>query len=140
MLNSSKLRAVEICPKDSVQDFHQLAVWKRAHALVLRVYKVSGELPANENFGLVLNLRRSAVTVARSIAEGCGRSTDAELAIDLKRARAACHELEYIVLLCRDLNFLVEPLYNDLNAELVEVRKMLSGLLNRLSTGYEATR
>ena len=123
-----------------MQDFHQLAVWKRAHALVLRRYKISGELPASENFGLVLNLRRSAVTIARSIAEGCGRAADAEFAVDLKRARAACHELEYIVLLCRDLKFLAEPIYEELNADLIEVRKMISGLINRLTSAYEYAR
>ena len=122
-----------------MQDFHQLAVWKRAHSLVLRIYKVSGELPASENFGLVLNLRRSAVTIARSIAEGCGRGTDAEFAIDLKRARAACHELEYIILLCRDLTFLAEPVHDQLNSEIVEVRKMISGLVNRLGP-YDVAR
>jgi four helix bundle protein len=104
------------------------------------VYQVSGELPASENFGLVLNLRRSAVSVARSIAEGCGRGTDTEFAVDLKRARAACHELEYIVLLCRDLSFLPEPLYTELNTELIEVRKMISGLVNRLSSAHEFVR
>jgi four helix bundle protein len=94
-----------------VQDFHQLNVWKKAHSLVLRVYKVSNELPASENFGLVLNLRRSAVVIARSIAEGAGRDSDAEFATELKKARAAGHDLEYNLLLCRDLGFIPEPLH-----------------------------
>jgi hypothetical protein len=72
-----------------MQDFHQLNVWKKAHGLVLRVYKASNDLPASENFGLVLNLRRSAATIARSIAEGTGRDSDVEFAIELKKARAA---------------------------------------------------
>ena len=72
-----------------MQDFHQLNVWKKAHSLVLRVYRASDDLPASENFGLVLNLRRSAVVIARSIAEGTGRDSDAEFATDLKKARAA---------------------------------------------------
>ena len=56
-----------------MQDFHQLDVWRKAHALVLRIYVMSNDLPAAENFGLALHLRRRAVAIARSIAEGCGR-------------------------------------------------------------------
>ena len=112
-----------------MQDFHQLNVWKKAHGLVLRVYKASNDLPASENFGLVLNLRRSAVVIARNIAEGAGRDSDAEFAVELKKARAAGHDLEYNLLLCRDLGFLPQLLHDELTAEVVEVRKMISGLL-----------
>ncbi len=115
-----------------MQDFHQLNVWKKAHSLVLRVYKVSNELPASENFGLVLNLRRSAVVIARSIAEGAGRDSDVEFATELKKARAAGHDLEYNLLLCRDLGFISEPLHAELNSEVLEVRKMISGLVKRM--------
>lgn len=114
-----------------MQDFHQLNVWKKAHELVLRVYKASNELPASENFGLVLNLRRSAVVIARSIAEGAGRDSDAEFAAELKKARAAGHDLEYNLLLSRDLGFMPTGLHDDLNADLLEVRKMISGLVKR---------
>jgi four helix bundle protein len=123
-----------------MQDFHQLNVWKKAHGLVLRVYKASNDLPSSENFGLVLNLRRSAVVIARSIAEGAGRDSDVEFAAELKKARAAGHELEYVLLLCQDLGFMPKPLHDELNAEVVEVRKMISGLVKRISTESEALR
>jgi four helix bundle protein len=123
-----------------MQDFHQLNVWKKAHGLVLRVYKASNDLPPSENFGLVLNLRRSAVVIARSIAEGAGRDSDAEFAVELKKARAAGHELEYILLLCQDLGFMPKPLHDELNAEVVEVRKMISGLVKRIYTESETLR
>jgi four helix bundle protein len=123
-----------------MQDFHQLNVWKKAHGLVLRVYKASNELPASENFGLVLNLRRSAVVIARSIAEGAGRDSDVEFATELKKARAAGHDLEYNLLLSRDLGFLEGPVHDELNAEVLEVRKMISGLVKRISTASETLR
>jgi four helix bundle protein len=123
-----------------MQDFHQLNVWKKAHSLVLHVYKVSNDLPASENFGLVLNLRRSAVVIARSIAEGAGRDSDVEFSADLKKARAAGHDLEYSLLLCRDLGFLAEPLHDELNFEVLEVRKMISGLVKRTSGIAETLR
>jgi len=122
-----------------MQDFHQLNVWKKAHALVLRVYKASDDLPASENFGLVLNLRRSAATIARSIAEGAGRDSDVEFAAELKKARAAGHDLEYNLLLSRDLGFLTARLHDELSAEVIEVRKMISGLVKRTTT-FETVR
>ena len=114
-----------------MQDFHQLNVWKKAHELVLRVYKASNDLPSSENFGLILNLRRSAASIARSIAEGAGRDSDAEFAAELKKARAAGHDLEYNLLLSRDLGFMPGELHDELNADVLEVRKMISGLVKR---------
>ena len=115
-----------------MQDFRQLKAWQRAHGLVLRIYTESKQLPASENLGLTSNLRRSAVTIPRSIAEGCARDANAEFAFELRKARAAAYELEYILLLCRDLRFFSEPLHDDLLGELTEVGKMISGLMKRV--------
>jgi four helix bundle protein len=115
-----------------VQDFHQLNVWKKAHSLVLRVYSASKELPASENFGLTLHLRRSAFAIARSIAEGAGRDADSDFSTDLKKARAARHELEYTILLCHDLGFFSDSLHAEPTGEVIEVRKMISGLVKTL--------
>jgi four helix bundle protein len=123
-----------------VQDFHQLNVWKKAHELVLRVYRASNDLPATENFGLVLNLRRSAAFIARTIAEGAGRDSDLEFAIELKKARAAGHDLEYNLLLCRDLGMMHSELHDELIADVTEVRKMISGLVKKMSTETTTTR
>ena len=94
---------------------------------------MSKDLPSSENFGLVLNLRRAAVNIPRSIAEGAGRDNRAEFALDLRKARASGHELEYILLLCHDLGFIPDDLHVELNAEVLEVRKMISGLLKRVT-------
>ena len=123
-----------------MQDFHQLNVWKKAHSLVLRIYKASNDLPASENFGLVLNLRRSAAAIARSIAEGAGRDSDAEFAVELKKARACGHDLEYNLLHCHDLGFLPQSLHDELAAEVIEVRKMTSGLLKSFNGKPETLR
>ena len=116
-----------------MQDFHQLNVWRKAHALVLRVYTASKGLPPSETMGLAAHLRRSAVTIPRSIAEGSGRNSDFEFANDLKKSQAAAHELEYILLLCRDLAFIQEPTHDELLEDVLEVRRMISGLVSRLT-------
>jgi four helix bundle protein len=123
-----------------MQDFHNLNVWRKAHALVLHVYAASKELPPSENFGLVQHLRRAATTIARTIAEGAGRDLGSEFAADLKKARAAGHELEYVFLLCRDLGFFTAALHDELLEELIEVRRMIAGLLPKLGGIVEPIR
>ena len=91
-------------------------------------------MPQSENFGLILNMRRSATNQATRIAEGAGRPADNEFSAELNRAQAANHELEYLLLL-KDLNFLDSNLHDELAAELIEVRKMISGLVKRLTAG-----
>ena len=63
-----------------VQDFRKLAVWRKAHAVTLAVYKATRQFPQEELYGLTRQLRRSCASVPTNIAEGCGRGTDAEFA------------------------------------------------------------
>jgi four helix bundle protein len=116
-----------------MQNFQQLDVWKRSHELVLKVYRTSTELPQSENFGLVLQLRRSATMIATRIAEGAGRPTNDEFAGELRRSRAAGYELEYLLLLTRDLGFLKIDEHHVLSSEIIEIRRMLSGLVKRVT-------
>ena len=115
-----------------MQNFQDLQAWQRAHSFVLRVYRTTKELPQSENFGLILLLRRSATAMATRIAEGAGRSSNGEFAGELKKARAFGFELEYLLLLARDLGFLDEAIHEELSSEVIEIRKMLSGLLKRV--------
>jgi four helix bundle protein len=115
-----------------MQSFREVGAWQKAHALVLHVYRAGEKLPASENFGLLLQLRRCAASIATRIAEGAGRDSSAEFAAELKRARAAGHELEYLLLLSRDLGYLPDDLHATLSEEVIEVRKMLSGLVRKV--------
>ena len=117
-----------------MQDFQQLSEWRKAHCLVLPVYTACGHLPASESFGFFTQLRRSAISIPRLIAQGSGSDSNQEFALDLRKARAAAHELESILLPCRDLDFFSAPLHAELHEELIEVRKTLSGLLAKVAT------
>lgn len=59
-----------------MQDFRQLRVWEGAHQVALEVYRVTQKFPSDEKYGLVSQMRRSAVSVAVNLAEGCGRGSD----------------------------------------------------------------
>jgi four helix bundle protein len=115
-----------------LQDFRNLDVWERAHRLVLAIYKATATLPREEIFGVTMQLRRAATAVPTRIAEGCGRDSNLEFAVDLRKAVAACKEVEYLLLLAKDLGYLKPEIHDSLSAETVEVRKMIYGLLRKL--------
>jgi four helix bundle protein len=115
-----------------LKDFRDLQVWHKAHELVLGVYHVTATFPRNEQYGLTSQLRRSSVSIPANLAEGCGRSGDAELARFCSIALGSASELEYHLLLARDLHYLHPPDYQHLADQTQEVKRMLGGLLQKL--------
>lgn len=108
-----------------MQDFRQLQVWQKAHALTLSIYRATADFPTEEKYGLVSQMRRSASSIPTNLAEGCGREGQRELARYTEIARGSASELEYQLLLARDLGFMTDLIYHQLNAVLTEVQKML---------------
>jgi four helix bundle protein len=99
---------------------------------VLSVYRGTQALPKEEVFGVTMQLRRSATAIATRIAEGCGREGNVEFAVDLRKSVASCNEVEYLLLLAKDLEYMKLEVYEQLTAETIEIRKMLRGLLRKL--------
>jgi four helix bundle protein len=117
-----------------VKDFRDLQVWHKAHQLTLNVYRLTRTFPMDELYGLTAQLRRSASSVAANLAEGCGRNGDAELARFCSIATGSASELEYRLLLARDLELLGAADYTALDGQTTEVKRMLAGLQQRLKT------
>ena len=116
-----------------MSDFRKLNVWAKAHALTLAVYAATAAFPRDELYGLTSQLRRSCSSIPANIAEGCGRSGDAELARFLRIAMGSASELEYQLLLARDLSFLNGEDYGRLTSDVTEVKRMLTSLIQRLT-------
>lgn len=112
-----------------MQDFRNVTAWKKAHALVLTIYRETQAFPKDEAFGVTLQLRRKAAAVAMQIAEGAGRSSNEEFRLDLRRAASGCNELEYLVLLAGDLAYWRPDVLPRLGEDVSEVRKVIFGLL-----------
>ena len=112
-----------------MQDYRNLDVWKKAHAFTLKIYGVTETFPKIETFGLAATLRKSSSQIAMKIAEGCGHATDGAMANCLRQARAICMDVDYQLLLSHDLHFIEPDVYRTLQDQLVEVRRMLSGLI-----------
>ncbi len=115
-----------------MRDFKTLKVWERAHRLTLAVYQATAAFPKDELYGLTSQLRRSAASVAANIAEGCGRDGDAELARFLQIAMGSASELEYHLLLARDLKLLSERDQKLLVANVTEVKRMLATFIRTI--------
>lgn len=115
-----------------MRDFRKLDVWQRAHRLTLALYKVTRRFPKEELYGLTSQIRRSAASVCANLAEGCGRGGEREFRRYLLIAAGSASELEYHLLLSADLEYFARDTHADLNREITGVKRMLTGLLNRL--------
>ena len=115
-----------------MKDFKELKVWNKAHCLTLHVYEVTRSFPKEESYGLTSQLRRAAASIAANIVEGCGRRSDGEFTRFLQIARGSASELEYHVLLARDLHLLNETVFHSLDSKVVEVERMLTGLVKKV--------
>lgn len=92
-----------------MKDFRRLQVWEKAHRLTLAVYELTAAFPREERYGLTSQMRRSSASVACNIAEGCGRQGNAEFHRFLQIAMGSSSELDYQLLLARDLRYLSDP-------------------------------
>lgn len=116
-----------------MRDFRELKVWEKAHQLILAVYKATAAFPRDELYGLTSQLRRSCASIPANIAEGCGRSGDAELARFLQIAMGSASELECHLLLAHDLSFLSNSDYECLTGDTTEVKRMLTSFIQKLN-------
>ena len=115
-----------------MKNFRNLLVWERAHKLVLDIYEITRKFPKGEHYNLTDQIRRSSASIPTNIAEGCGRSGDAEFKRFLFIAMGSASELEYQLLLSHDLGYLEQSQYDQLISELVELRKMLNSLIHKI--------
>src|SRR5512143_1988276 len=115
-----------------MQDFHTLKVWEKAHQLTLDIYRATAMFPKEELYGLTSQIRRASSSIPANIAEGCGRSGNTELKQFLNIALGSASELEYHLLLARDLAYLSAAEYEKLVNNTIEVKKMLATLIAKV--------
>ena len=120
-----------------MRNFRDIKVWEKAHRLTLAVYQATADFPAAERFGLTSQARRAAASVPANIAEGCGRDGEAELARFFQIALGSANELEYHLLLARDLRFMSKEQFESLATDVNEVKRMLYAFIRSLRTGDE---
>jgi four helix bundle protein len=114
-----------------LKNFKELQVWQKAHAMTLAVYDKTRGFPREELYGLTSQMRRSSASIGANIAEGSGRRSDGEICRFLRIARGSACELEYHLLLARDLSLLTEEDFRELSRMADEQQRMLTALIQR---------
>lgn len=111
-------------------NYKDLQVWAKAHALTLKLYRITKTFPKDELYGLTGQVRRASSSIGANLAEGCGRRTNPEFARFVRIALGSASELDYHLLLSRDLGLIPNEEFERSIRELTSVRKMLTSLLN----------
>jgi len=115
-----------------MKNFRDLKVWEKSHHLALAVYKATSNFPKEETYGLISQMRRAGASIPTNIAEGCGRGTDGELGQFLQIAMGSASELEYLLLLSKELGFVNGNAYGQFESDVTEVKRMLASFIDKL--------
>ena len=115
-----------------MQDFRRLKVWEKAHRLAVEVFRVTKAMHREHGISLVSQLRRAAISTPANIAEGAGKSSNAEFHRFLQIALGSAWETLYHLLLARDIGALPHAEFDALSEKAIEVRRMLTGLAKRV--------
>ncbi|WP_431126729.1 four helix bundle protein [Flagellimonas flava] len=113
-------------------DYRNYKVWQKAHLMVIEVYQTTDAFPKKEQFGLVSQINRAVISIPTNIAEGCGRETQKELTRFLYISSGSAHELEYLIMLSKELNFINDEQFSNLSSKIEEIKKMLASLIKKI--------
>ncbi|EMR02749.1 four helix bundle protein [Cesiribacter andamanensis] len=115
-----------------MRNFQQLLIWQISHELNLTIYKISSSFPKEEIFGLTAQIRRAATSIPTNIAEGSGRNSDAEMKRFLIISTGSCSEVEYQLILSKDLAYITPAQFLELSEQVTTIRRMIHSFISRL--------
>ena len=120
-----------------MKDFKELEIWKRSHKLTVDVYRATHKFPQEEIYGLTSQIRRAVSSIPTNIAEGCGRRTNAELANFLNIASGSASEVEYEILLAKEIGYITSEQCEIWTREIGEIRSMLAAYMRTLTSSNQ---
>jgi four helix bundle protein len=115
-----------------MRDYKKYDIWKLSHLLTLEVYKITESFPKEEIFGLTSQIRRASSSIGINIVEGCGRGSDEDFKRFLRNASGSSFEVEYILLLSKDLNYISEEKFLELSPKAEELKMKISKLILKI--------
>lgn len=116
----------------SQNSYKDLIAWQKGMELVAMIYDATEGFPASEQYGLVSQLRRAAVSVPSNIAEGKAHYSNRDFVRFLRHARGSLAEIETQVLIAHQRKYLTDATMKQLTKKLDELGRILSGLINSL--------
>lgn len=117
-----------------MREFKKLEIWKESHELALEIYLKTKSFPKEELYGITSQLRRSGVSIPTNIAEGCGRASQQELKRFCDISMGSASEVEYLLLLSKELDFISIDEYHKINERLIVLKKRLNAFIQKLKS------
>lgn len=115
-----------------MQNYKELKVWEKSHQLVLEIYRVTAKFPKEEMFGITSQVRRAAASIPANIAEGCGKMSQMDFAKFLNISLGSANETDYFLLLCKDLKYISETEFLELENTINTIKAMLINLITKV--------
>ena len=115
-----------------MRDFKKYDVWNISHEFVLRIYDLTEQIPEKEKYQLITQMQRAAYSIPSNFSEGCGRDSDKDFNRFIQMALGSAHELEYFILLSKDLKYIPEEKFIELTEEINEIKRKLYNLSKKL--------
>jgi len=118
--------------KGKINNFTDLIAWQEGHKAVLMIYKMTSVFPKSEIFGLVSQMRRSAVSITSNIAEGFTRNGPKEKIQFYYISKASITELQNQLIISRDVGHTKKSEFDTINEQLCIVSRLVHGLIKSL--------
>ncbi len=116
--------------KGKIENFEHLIAWQKARDLTREVYRVTGQVPFSQDYGLCRQIQRASVSVMSNIAEGFERYSNREFAHYLSIAKGSLAEVRSQLYVALDLHYINQEKFHELQALSIEVKKLIIGLRN----------
>ncbi|HLP64017.1 four helix bundle protein [Flavobacterium sp.] len=116
-----------------MRDFKKYDIWQLSHLLTLEIYKITSLFPKEEIYGLSSQIRRAVSSIPTNISEGCGRNSDKEFNQFLNIALGSANETEYLLILPKDLNYISEEQFSDLDSKINTIKSKIYKLKEKLN-------
>jgi len=115
-----------------MRDFKKYDIWKLSHQFTLKIYDLTSSFPKEEMYGITSQIRRAAASIPTNISEGCGRDSDAEFNRFLTIALGSATEVEYLIVLSKDLGYIPNGLGETLAIEINTIKRKIYTLKQKL--------
>lgn len=117
-----------------MRNFKKYDIWKLSHQLTLEIYHITKNFPNSEKYQLISQMQRAAYSIPSNFSEGAGRHSDKEFNRFIQISLGSAHELEYFIFLSKDLGYLDEIKFQELDNNINTLKKKIFSLSKKLTS------
>jgi len=117
-----------------MRKYETLKFWQKTHKLTLFIYKITSTFPRDELYGLTSQLRRASISIGSNIAEGSAKNSRLDYFRFMNISLGSLSEIEYQLLIAKDLNYISSEIYQETINEILEIKKMMTHYMGKSKT------